>query len=305
MSEEDEQILVEDEPDVEVSPGVAEPGSSGANTQGVTSPELWYSNGDLLVYIALSKEDGTIESMVTSTIRGLPVGSNGITMMPDGSLLGVRTKKKDGTAFYRIAKPPRTASDVTPEMLGDMPDGLLLEGLYTDCDGRLYAMDSGRDVTSSAGNRLLRIDGDLQAGDFAYEVITDLAGSSVTDIDDMGPGIALDGSTITDNPGLAIDTGSIYDFSYTEGTGTLNGKGGTWAIHALGGLFFADNVARVFVMDTDAGLFLYDSKLGTQLGSIGVGPEPTPGTTEFRGDSGLTGPITDCVSAFPPSRAPL
>ena len=95
----------------------------------------------------------------------------------------------------------------------------MLEGLYTDCDGRLYGMDTGADVGSSTGNRLLRFTGDYLAGDFTYQVISDLSTADVADIDDLGPGVALDGA-ITDNPGFAIDSGDIYEFNYETGTGT-------------------------------------------------------------------------------------
>ena len=41
------------------------------------------------------------------------------------------------THLYYIAKPPRDGSDVQYESLGVMPDAIMLEALYTDCQGRL------------------------------------------------------------------------------------------------------------------------------------------------------------------------
>lgn len=49
-----------------------------------------------------------------------------------------------------------------------------IEALYTDCDGRVYLMDTGKDVSTAEGNRLLRFTGDYIKGDLGYEVITDL-----------------------------------------------------------------------------------------------------------------------------------
>lgn len=45
--------------------------------------------------------------------------------------------------------------------------------------------------------------------------------------DDMGPGITEE-NEISDNPGLAIDTGEIYDFDFETGSGTPAGSGGTF-----------------------------------------------------------------------------
>ena len=50
-----------------------------------------------------------------------------------------------------------------------MPDSIMIEGLYTDCEGRLYGMDSGVDDSSAEGNRLLRFTGNVTGGDFAFE----------------------------------------------------------------------------------------------------------------------------------------
>src|SRR5690606_38617095 len=123
------------------------------------------------------------------------------------------------------------------------------EALYTDCQGLVYLMDTGVDVGSAEGNRLLRFTGDFLAGDLSYEVITDLQMASVADIDDMGPGID-DMGEITDGNGFAIDSGQVYDFDYNTGTGTLLGPGGTWGIHALGGPLFDDDVARLYLLDS-------------------------------------------------------
>ncbi|MFO8071730.1 MAG: putative metal-binding motif-containing protein [Polyangia bacterium] len=268
--------------------------------QDVPSPamlaELWYSADDLLVYVQIDESDGSVVGFTDSSIEGLPLGQNCLTMLADGSLLGARLSQADDlTYFYHVPDPPRDGSAVTPLMLGVMIEQIMLEALYTDCDGRIYGMDTGLDVSSNTGNRLLRFTGDVLASEFGYEVISDLSIADVADIDDMGPGIDSQGD-ITDNPGFAIDSSDIYDFDYETGFGTLIGSGGTWGIHALGGPLFDDDVARLYILSSDAGLYEIDPFTYEVSESLGTGPAVSQG---HAGWSGLAGPLTDCVSAFP------
>lgn len=259
-------------------------------------PELWYSSGQYLVHIALSEDDGSVVKLTPNPIDGLPIGQNCITMLDDGSLVGARLSDADDlTYFYHIKTPPKDGSAVVYTNLGIMPDQIMLEGLYTDCDGRLYGMDTGEDVGTTTGNRLLRFLGNYRAGDFTYEVVSDLSMAVVADIDDMGPGIDADGD-VTDNPGLAIDTGNIYDFDYVTGTGTKVATGGTWGIHVLGGPLFSDGVSRIYLLDSEATLYELDPASYAVSDALGNGPE-TEG--KFHGWSGLAGPLTDCETGFP------
>jgi hypothetical protein len=257
--------------------------------------ELWYSVDDLLVRIAIDRGDGSVADVQSSTIvGGLEVGQNAITMLDDGSLLGARLSQADDQShFYYVADPPRDGSDVTVDRLGVMPDGLMIEGLYSDCDGRLYAMDTGEDDTNSNGNRLLRFTGDVLSGDFTFAVVSDLSMAVVADIDDMGPGIT--GNEITDNPGLAIDTSDIYDFNYETGTGTRVAMGGTWGIHALGGDLFTDGISRLYVLSRDAELFEVEPTTFTLSDVLVTGPTPGEGDA---GWTGLAGPLTECETGF-------
>ena len=270
--------------------------------------ELWYSSDNFLVYIQLSTEDGTVLDVQKSEFVGetLPRGQNGITMRPDGSLLLMRLEKDTMiSSFYYIAEPPRDGSDIAPKPLGIMKDGLKLEALYTDCEGRLYGMDTGVDDGSAEGNQLIRFTGDVLEGDFDYVVVSELSNATVADIDDMGPGIDADGN-VTDNPGLAIDTGNIYAFDYQQGTGTLVGKGGSGGLHVLGAPLFDDAKTRAYVLDSNAKLYelIYDRdpQLGTLSFSLSevlmTGPTPTTYPGSSAGWSGLSGPLTDCQSGF-------
>jgi hypothetical protein len=222
------------------------------------------------------------------------VGQNAITMLDDGSLLGARLSRADDQSyFYHIAEPPRDGAEVTPERLGVMPGGIMVEGLYSDCEGRIYVMDTGADNSSSEGNRLLRFTSDVLSGDFEFDVVSDLASAVVADIDDMGPGI--EDNQVTDNPGLAIDTGDIYDFNYETGTGTQVATGGTFGIHVLGGDLFSDGRTRLYVLSSDAELFEVDPETFSLSDVLMTGPEPDEG---MRGWSGLAGPLTECDSGF-------
>jgi hypothetical protein len=257
--------------------------------------ELWYSADTWLVNISLNKDDGTVVEMIKSTISGMDLGQNCLTMLEDGSLFGARLSDIDSqTRFYHILDPPRDGRAVTPVMLGVMPDDIMIEALYTDCDGRLYGMDTGQDVGGVLGNRLLRFTGDYLSGDFSYQVVSDLSVADVADIDDMGPGIGEDGE-ITDNPGLAIDSGNVYDFNYETGHGAMVGAGGTWGIHALGKELFNDNIFRLYLLNDNAELYEMDHTDFTLSQLLGTGPLTENG---YPGWSGLTGPLTNCVSGF-------
>ncbi|WP_096330824.1 hypothetical protein [Nannocystis exedens] len=263
-------------------------------------PQLWYSVEDLLVYIELNPADGTVAQLVTHTIVNDPtiagiVNSCSLTMLADGSLLGGRGV--DGqTRLFHIPAPPTDGSDVEVVMLGDMPDGIYIEALYTDCDGRIYLMDTGLDNVSNTGNRLLRFTGDYLAGDLSYEVITDLMVAVSADIDDMGPGIDARGAVI-DNPGFGIDSGSIYNLDYTTGTGTMLGMGGTYGIHSLGGPLFDDGVSRLYVLSVDAEVFAADPATLALSPVLATGPGLASGNPP--GDTGFAGPLTECNTGFP------
>ncbi|MDC0672743.1 hypothetical protein [Nannocystis radixulma] len=263
-------------------------------------PQLWYSVEDLLVYIELDPADGTVAQLVTSTIVNDPtiagiVNSCSLTMLEDGSLLGGRGV--DGqTRLFHIPQPPTAGEDVELVMLGDMPDGIYIEALYTDCDGRVYLMDTGLDSVSNTGNRLLRFTGDYLAGDLAYEVITDLQVAVSADIDDMAPGIDAGGKVI-DNPGFGIDSGAIYNLDYTTGTGSMLGTGGTYGIHTLGGPLFDDSVSRLYVLSVDAEV--YEADPMTLMLSPVLATGPTLASGNPPGDTGFAGPLTDCQTGFP------
>lgn len=257
--------------------------------------ELWYAVDNLLIRIELDPSDGTVTEVTASqVITELPVGQNAITMLEDGSLLGARLSQDDDrTYFYYVPTPPDDGTDVTPISLGVMPDDLMLEALYSDCDGRLYAMDTGEDDTNAVGNRLLRFTGDVLAGDFTYVVVSDLSAADVADIDDMSPGI-MD-NEITDNPGFAIDSGRVHAFDYESGTGSEVAQGGTYGIHALGGSLFSDNRSRLYVLSATAELFEMDPVNFTLSEVLVTGPVPGEG---LPGWSGLAGPLTHCDTGF-------
>jgi hypothetical protein len=280
--------------------GISSGGSGGGSGGGPTGPmyaELWYAVDQLLVRIELDQTDGSVTDIQSSKIAlGLEVGQSAITMLNDGSLLVSRLGKSDHQSrFFHVLDPPRDGSDVTPVDLGVMPGGILVEGLYTDCEGRLYVMDSGVDDSSSQGNRLLRFTGDVTAGDFTFVVVSDLSSADVADIDDMSPGIS--NNQITDNPGLAIDTGDIYAFDYETGSGTQVAKAGTFGIHALGGPLFSDQKSRLYVLDSNAALFEVDPVSFAVSSVLGTGPTPAQGTP---GWSSLAGPLTSCTTGFTP-----
>ena len=257
--------------------------------------ELWYSVDGLLVRVALDRSDGSVMTLQTHRLQGdLPAGFNAITMLKDGTLLGARLATADEkTYYYHVPVIPDGDADVIPVELGVMPDDLMIEALYSDCEGRVYAMDTGRDDGDAVGNRLLRFTGNVLASDFTYVVVSDLSVADVADIDDMSPGIS--DNEISDNPGFAIDSGSIHAFNYESGTGTPVGRGGTWGIHALGGPLFDDGVSRLYVLSQTAELYRVDPNSFSLSPVLATGPVPAGGVA---GWSGLTGPLTSCVTGF-------
>ena len=264
-------------------------------------PHLWYSVGDVLVHIQLDPATGEVDDVVTSTITNPPGPPpsesrlfNAITMLDDGSLLGAR-EIPYRTEFYHVAQPPTSASQLAVDVIGSMPDDLVIEALYTDCDGRVYLMDTGTHAGSADGNRLLRFTGNFLAGDFAYDEVTDLSVAVAPDIDDMAPGID-DHGEIVDNPGFALDSSVLYVFDYTTGTGSQVATGGTYGVHALGGSLFDDATARLYVLNLDGQLFHLPTDTWTLSAPLATGPSPSNGN--FAGMSGLAGPLTNCTHGF-------
>lgn len=267
-------------------------------------PELWYSAGDKLVYIELDKASGTPLQIKASDLVGLRIGQNSLTMLADGSLVGARLDLGDTkltvttmtSEFYHVAHPPRDGSPADVKILGILPNAVGIEALYTDCEGRLYGMDTGDDVVSTKGNRLLRFTGDFLAGDFKFLQVSDLSQADVADIDDMSPGIGPN-DIITDNPGLAIDSSYVYGFNFETGQGTrINVHIGDWGIHVLGGSLFTDRTSRVYVLSNKAELFTLNLTDQTASNVLITGP-PIPKAAR-PGHSGLTGPLTNCVTNF-------
>lgn len=301
--------------------------STGAGTEGSTTgddtttgdvppsplwdePNLWYAVDKALVYIALSPVDGSVVQLVSNALVAdapLVHGQNGLTMLEGGALLGSR-ESAQGTQIYYVPEPPITAdTPAAATLLGTVPnDGqplpIRVEALYTDCDGRVYLMDTGADVTNAVGNRLLRFTGDYLAGDLAFEVITDLQNASVGDIDDMSPGIVM--GEINDSLGFAQDTGSLWQIDYTTGTGMkLANTKGTYGVHALGAPLFDDATPRLYVLSagtTSIGPDLYRVDLDTYASSPSLVTGPNfMLQTGSNGWSGLAGPLTECMTTIP------
>jgi hypothetical protein len=285
--------------DADADAGASTDTDTGKGPRAPIYPELWYVSGDRLVYVELDEADGLPVQIVASEIDGLRTGFNSLTMLRDGSLVGARLDLAGGgmtTQLYHVPDPPRDGSPVTPVELGIMPDEIGIEALYTDCNGHLYAMDTGADVGSFTGNRLIRFTGRYLEGDFDFVQVSDLSEADVQDIDDMSPGIDEEGK-ITDNPGLAVDTNVIFDFNYETGHGTEIGRGGDWGVHALGGQLFRDGQSRVYLLSMSAELYLFDLVDLTPSEVLIQGP-PVDGVQA--GYSGLAGPLTDCETGFVP-----
>ncbi len=261
------------------------------------SPNLWYSTENRLNYIEIDPADGSVVQMVTSTITTEMIdGQTGITMLESGALLLSR-ESAGATEIYYVEEPPTVASEIEVEVLGTVPDGLRIEALYTDCEGLVYLMDTGTDVVDTNGNRLIRFSEDYLSGDLSYEVITDLSIDTAPDIDDLGPGLDED-NELTDGRGFAIDSGTVYDFDYTTGTGTSLGSAGTYGVHVLGAPLFDDGEPRLYIFDVTAQLFEADPATLMLSDVLVTGPKSTGGTAA--GLSGITGPLTECVTTLPP-----
>ena len=267
-------------------------------------PNLWYSVGGWLVYIEIDPMDGSVVQLVLNElIADVPLwdGQNGLTMLEDGSLLGSR-ERPEGTQIYWVAEPPTIEnSPAEAVVLGTIADEIRVEALYTDCDGRVYLMDTGVDTGSSEGNRLLRFSGDYLKGDLQFEVITDLQDASVGDIDDMSPGI--DGDEITDGVGFAIDSSVLWQIDYTSGTGTNIAKtDGDWGVHALGGPLFDDMMPRLYILSRgaeDAGPKLLEVNIMDFSAMLLIDGPLLDLNIGLSGWSGLAGPLTECMSTIP------
>lgn len=277
-------------------PNLDVPRDAAGGTNPRFESELWYSVDNALFRFVIDESSGLATDLLRSDFNmPLERGQNAITMLEDGSLLLARLARSDDQSyFYHLADPPRDGSMAVVTPLGIMPGEIMVEGLYSDCEGRIYAMDTGVDDGSSEGNRLLRFTGNLLGGDFTFAVVSDLSSADVADIDDLGPG--LDGNRITDNPGLAIDTGDIYNFNYETGSGTLAGSGGTWGIHVLGGDLFRDGRSRLYIMSRDAELYEANPTTLQLMGPLEVGPDTDSESPP--GWSGLAGPLTECETGF-------
>lgn len=261
------------------------------------NPNLWFSTESRLNYVEIDPADGTVVELVSSTVTTPMIdGQTGITMLESGALILSR-ESAAGTEIYYVEDPPTVASEIEVVVLGMVPDSLRIEALYTDCEGLVYLMDTGTDVVNTNGNRLIRFTGDYVAGDLSYEVITDLSIGNAPDIDDLGPGIDKDGE-VTDGQGFAIDSGTVYDFNYTEGNGIALGSAGTFGVHVLGGPLFDDDTARLYIFDIDAQLFEADPATLDLSDVLVTGPGTIAGTPG--GLSGITGPLTECVTTLPP-----
>ena len=273
----------------------------------VTAPihaELWYSVGHFLVYIELAPATGLPLRITKSELYGdtdILIGSNAITMLRDGSLVGTRLQVTEvfTTQIYRIPSPPRDGSLALFEQIGIMPDNIALEALYTDCDGRLYAMDTGEHEWTVNGNRPIRFNGDFLAGVFTFDIVSDFSTATMADIDDMAPGIDAEGAVI-DNPGFAIDSEVVYIFDFETSMGEQVGEGGDWGIHALGGTLFDDGISRLYLLSQDAELLLMDPSDYSVSEVLIQGPQDVD-DPDATGHSGLAGPLTPCETRFVPA----
>ena len=175
-------------------------------------PYLYYAVADVLVYIELDPDAPTRPAprIAVSTVTNDPplaVWQTAIVELEDGSLLLARGSDQGETTLYAVDDPPDDGMEVEFAILGPMIDGIVIEALHLGCDGRVYAMDTGDDETTPDGNRLLRFTGDVMAGDFSYDVVSDLATAVAADIDDMSPGIDAAGR-IVDTPGSRSTPGT-------------------------------------------------------------------------------------------------
>ncbi len=259
---------------------------------------MWYQSGAFGLVRADVEADGSTVTFSESTIVPDTTitagGAYGITELLDGSLLACMGSGAGPFTMHcvHIPTPPAPGELTTAATdLGLFPSGIGFEGLYTDCDGRLYAVDTGTTNVTAVGNRLLRFTGDVLSGDYSFEEIVSLA--AVGDIDDLGPGID-DAGRVTDNPGFMIDTTTVFTIHYLTGSSGLVGtSGGRWGIHAVDRSRFSDGESRVFVLNNDGALRRADPDTAATLETLGTGP----GTAAIY----LTGALGTCVSAIPPT----
>ncbi|WP_152629937.1 HYR domain-containing protein [Haliangium ochraceum] len=242
--------------------------------------ELWYMSGSSQLVRVTLEPDGSLEAFTSSVMqagdsRTLPsTGSGILTVLADGSLLGaINSGPCSGFSshLFHIAEPPREGGPAVYTALGVMPQGIGVEALHTDCDGRVYAMDTGVACHTQPGNRLLRFLGEVTAGDFSFDVVSDLS-DGVPDIDDMSPGLGPDGE-ILDNPGLALDSRELYTIDYQTGDNARLGfSAAYYGIHAFPGSAYADGRGRVYATSLDGQLYDISPSDGGTLHFLGTGP---------------------------------
>ena len=268
-------------------------------------PHLWYSLENSLVYIELDPSDGTVAEIISSTITNDPallsddpteVEFNSLTVLDGGGLLGARALEappNSRTQMFYVEDPPVGGAPIEVEVLGDLAENIVVEGLYTDCNGRVYLMDTGPNDAVGGDGRFLRLTGDFVGGDLAFEVVADLDGVAQSpDLDDLSPGFDEEGN-LRDNPGLSIDTGMLYTFDFTTGAAEPLTMAGFYGVHALAGGLFDDGVPRIYVIDLDGTLTYVDALTLSTSAPLGTGPVPDSART------GLAGPLTGCVTVLP------
>lgn len=259
-------------------------------------PELWFSVENSLVRVPLTADGRAERFEVHPLVAGIPGGMTSLTVLPDGGLLMARSPLGiTATTFYHLPQPPRTddGTQVSPIVLGEVLGDILVEGVLTTCDGTLYVMDSATDP-DAPGSRVLRLTGDVTQGENGTAVARDL-GPTAPDFDDMAPNVV--NNELVDNPGLVIDTGTLYQLDIPAGefASVREGLNGGLGVHTLGRQFFADDRARLYVISRVGDLFAvdpvtYESELLLQW--------PDRSDT-FRAFTGLAGSLTPCSSMLP------
>ncbi len=223
-----------------------------------------------------------------------------VTLMPDGSIVGATATQGYFSETFQIDSADLEArvSPITVTVLGTV--GYDIEAMFTDCLGRVYAVDTGTSSTTATGNRLLRWASVVDFPNGPYEEIGDLAATG-TDLDELGPGIVEGG--VCDEPGYAADTGNIYRISYVNGTveylGTVDG---VFNVHALDGSFFQDRRSRALIMRGHA----LSAGIPVELYAMhpnNVEPITLLGSTPTPIAHGFTGPmprVCECGTQIPP-----
>ena len=261
-----------------------------------TGAELWLSAEDWLVRAPLGPLGGVERYEFYPMPADVPQGMTSLTRLPGGGLLMSRTTSAT-TLFYIVPEPPRDddGREVSVMALGNILGDLLVEGLFTACDGDVYVFDSGTDTdTTMGGGRVLRFTGQVTLGEYATEVTRDF-GDPSPDYDDLGPAIV--DNELVDSPMLAIDTGAVHSVDVAEGTSTVvvpDVRAGL-GVHALGRTYFDDDQARLYVLSRIGDVVGVDPETGASQTLI----EWPDRTDEFRAFSGLGGSLTDCTTGLP------